>query len=179
MSISTIIGIMGLSIIATIGGICSRKPKDESSDDILETYVPAVEEPRAELKELPIETIEGIGPKYGSLLREAGIETVAELMISLPARVAEICSVDEAHAQRWVAMSRFCWLDSISEEDAEAIVYGGGILGLDELAESNPSELLEEIKNAVLRDLVQIPKGYTFTLDMVKSWIDEAKSLTE
>jgi hypothetical protein len=174
-----IIGIMGFSILAAIGGICSRQPKDPSEDDVVETYVPAVEEPRAELKELPIETIEGIGPKYGSLLREEGIETVAELMISVPARIAEICNVDEAHAQRWVAMSRFCWLDSISEEDAEAIVYGGGILDLDELAEANPTELLEEINDAVSRELVQIPKGYTFTLDMVKSWIAEAKSLSD
>ena len=174
---SVIVGIMGLSILIAIGGICNRKQGDESLDDIVETYVPEVELPRAELKELPIETIEGIGPKYGALLREKGIETVAELVIALPNSVAEICGVDEAQAQLWVAMSRFCWLDSISEEDAEAIVYGGGILDLEELADANATELLDEIKNAVSLGRVRIPKDYTFTMDMVNAWIKEAKSV--
>lgn len=176
---SMIVGIMGLSILIVIGGICNRKQRDESLDDIVETYVPEVELPRAELKELPIETIEGIGPKYGALLREKGIETVAELVVALPNSIAEICSVDEAQAQRWVAMSRFCWLDSISEEDAEAIVYGGGILDLQELADANAAKLLDEIKTAVSLGHVRIPADYTFTLDMVKAWINEARSFSE
>ncbi len=176
MSMSFIIGSLGFSILVIVGGICSRGSKDTTADTD-ETYVPAVEEPRAELKDLPIETIEGIGEKYGQLLREEGIETVAELLITPPGRVAEICDVSEAHAQRWVAMSRFCWLDTISEEDAEAIVYGGGVLDLSELAEANAETLLEEIKTAVSLGHVRVPEGYEFTLDMVKSWIEEAKTL--
>lgn len=173
---SLIVGAIGFSMLVIISGICSRKSKD-TIHDTMETYVPEVEEPRAELKELPIETIEGIGPKYGAMLRDEGIETVSELLITDPIRVAEICGVGESQAQRWVAMSRFCWLDSVSEEDAEAIVYGGGILDIDELAEADAEELLEEIESAVGRDIVRIPEGYTFNLDKVKSWIKEAKSL--
>ena len=173
---SFIIGSLGFSILVIVGGICSRGSKD-TTDDASETYVPAVEEPRAELKELPIETIEGIGEKYGQLLRDEGIETVAELLITPPERVAAICDVGEAVAQRWVAMSRFCWLESISEEDAEAIVYGGGILDLSELAKVKADILLEEIESAVSLGHVRVPEGYEFTLDMVKSWIEEAKNL--
>ena len=177
MSLSFIIGSLGFSILVIIGGICSRSTK-ETTDDTSETYVPEVEEPRAELKELPIETIEGIGEKYGSKLRAEGIETVAELLITSPSRIAEICDVSEAHAQRWIAMSRFCWLDSISEEDAEAIVYGGGVLDLGELAEAKAEVLLDEINSAVSLGHVRIPEGYEFTLDMVKDWIKEARDLS-
>ncbi len=174
MTMSFIIGSLGFSILVILGGICSRGSKATTDEEV---YVPEVEEPRAELKDLPIETIEGIGEKYGSLLREEGIETVAELLITPPERIAEICDVGEAHAQRWVAMSRFCWLDSISEEDAEAIVYGGGILDLSELSEANAEALLEEINSAVSLGHVRVPEGYEFTLDMIKRWIDEAKLL--
>ncbi len=154
-----------------IGSICSRGKKE----DLAETYVPQVEEPRAELEELPIETLEGIGPKYGEKLRAKGIDTVAKLVVTPAIEVAKICGVGDGIAQRWIGMGKFCWLESVSEEDAEAIVYGGGIMGMDELAIANAEELLKEIETSVRLDHVKIPQGYTFTLDMVKSWIAEAK----
>ena len=76
-------------------------------------------------------------------------------------------------------MAEFCWLDSVSEEDAEAIVYAGGILDLDELAEANPQELLDEILTSVELGHVLVPKGYDFTIEMVQSWIAEAKEKSE
>jgi hypothetical protein len=72
-------------------------------------------------------------------------------------------------------MSQFCWLDSVSEEDAEAIVYAGGIMDLDELAEADPKELLEEIVNSVDLGHVRVPENYTFNIEMVKKWVAEAK----
>jgi hypothetical protein len=63
------------------------------------------------------------------------------------------------------------WLDSVSEEDAEAIVYAGGIMDLDELAEADPNELLEEIVNSVDLGHVRVPENYTFNIEMVKKWV--------
>ncbi|MHA1956354.1 MAG: helix-hairpin-helix domain-containing protein [Candidatus Thorarchaeota archaeon] len=80
-----------------VGGLCGRsvkiKPVQTDYDPSVETYVPAVEEPRAELKELPIETVEGIGTKYGEMLRNAGIDTVSKLLTSKADEVAKICGV--------------------------------------------------------------------------------------
>jgi hypothetical protein len=168
-----------LAATIIVGGFCNRGEKVESprqdDDPMIETYVPAVEEPRAELKELPIETVEGIGTKYGEMLRNAGIDTVSKLLTSKADEVAKICGVGEDVANRWLAMSQFCWLDSVSEEDAEAIVYAGGIMDLDELAEADPKELLEEIVNSVDLGHVRVPENYTFNIEMVKKWVAEAK----
>jgi len=173
-----------VSAIALIGGICSRGAKTESDvqdsfSSQRETYVPAVEEPRAELEDLPIETIEGIGPKYGEMLRKKGIDTVAKLVTAKAEDIEKICRVATAVANRWIAMAEFCWLDSVSEEDAEAIVYGGGILDIVELAAADPQDLLEEVRNSVELGHVEIPQGYEFTLEMVQKWVAEAKERTE
>lgn len=173
--------------VPAIGVVCARRrevaevltsEKVAEEKPVVEEWTPEVEIPRAELAELPIETIEGIGPVYGKKLRDAGIETVQDLLASKADEVAKICGVGDAEAQRWIAMSRFCWLESISEEDAEAIVYAGGISTLKELAEANPEQLLRDIKEGVELGHVQVPEGYEFTLEMVKKWIEEAKDLT-
>ncbi|TXT55292.1 MAG: hypothetical protein BAJATHORv1_40203 [Candidatus Thorarchaeota archaeon] len=173
------------SATGLIGVVCS---KDSTAGEVVESravakkkvtpveeYVPEVEIPDAVLETLPIETIEGIGKAYGEDLRNAGIKTVHDLLKADAEKVAKICGVGEDIASRWIAMSRFAWLKSVSEEDAEAIVYGGGILGLGELAIANAQELLEDIQRAVELGHVKVPEGYTFTLDMVEKWIDEAK----
>ncbi|MBD3406942.1 MAG: DUF4332 domain-containing protein [Candidatus Lokiarchaeota archaeon] len=185
----SVVTLLMISATGLIGVVCS---KDSTAGEIVESravakkevhpieeYVPEVEIPDAVLESLPIETIEGIGKAYGEDLRNAGISTVYDLMKSNAEDVAKICDVGIDVASRWIAMSKFAWLKSVSEEDAEAIVYGGGILGLGELAIANPEELLEDIKRAVDLGHVQVPRGYTFNLEMVKKWIEEAKSHTK
>jgi predicted flap endonuclease-1-like 5' DNA nuclease len=100
----------------------ARKP-----DKHEEKYVPEVVEPKVELSELPIETIEGIGETYGSMLRDAGIDSVQDLLGTRPERVAEICGVGFEVAGKWITMGCFAWIDGISEEDAEDIVFTTGI----------------------------------------------------
>ena len=46
---------------------------------------------------------------------------------------------------------------------------------LDELDEANTQALLDEIKNSVELGHVLVPEGYEFTIQMVQSWIEEAK----
>ncbi|MHA2002806.1 MAG: DUF4332 domain-containing protein [Candidatus Thorarchaeota archaeon] len=138
-------------------------------------YVPKVEEPEAKLQELPIETIEGIGSVYGGKLRKAGIATVEDLLTAGTIQVARICGVSQEIATRWQAMSRFCWLDGISEEDSEAIVHVD-IISYQDLANAEPDILLAKVIQAVADGTVEVPEGYVFTIDMVKTWIQAAKT---
>ncbi len=140
-----------------------------------EEYVPEVKEAKVVLSELPIETIEGIGDKFGKLLRAEGIDSVQDLVNADAKRVAEITGVRSRQAERWIAMARFAELEVISEEDAEAIVVAVGIQDLKGLAKADANKLLVQIQKAVAQEKVRIPAGYEFTLEKVKSWIAAAK----
>ncbi|MHA2141973.1 MAG: DUF4332 domain-containing protein [Candidatus Thorarchaeota archaeon] len=168
-----------------IGVVCSSKSsadadvvssaKTSKEEVSTEEYVPKVEEPAASLEELPIETIEGIGSVYGKKLRKAGIATVEDLLAAGTIQVARICGVSQEIAAKWQAMSRFCWLDGISEEDSEAIVLIG-IQSYNDLATAEPDVLLSKVTQAVEDGTVEVPEGYEFTIDMVQTWIQAAKT---
>jgi len=142
-----------------------------------EKHVPEVVQPKVELSQLPIETIEGIGETYGAMLRDEGIDSVQDLLGTRPERVAEICGVGSEIAGKWVAMGRFAWIDGISEEDAEAIVYATGIITLDDLAAADPEALLRKVKSALASEEFRVPAGYKFDLKKVRGWVDAAKDL--
>jgi predicted flap endonuclease-1-like 5' DNA nuclease len=149
----------------------------ETTDEHRELHVPAVEKPAAPLMDLPIESIEGIGPVYGKKLRDAGIPTVEEMLASDPNEVAKICDINVEQAERWIAMSRFSWLDTVSEEDAEAIVFATGMEDLKSLANANANDLYKKIEAALAEGDVRVPAGYKFSPEQIQKWIDEAKSL--
>jgi predicted flap endonuclease-1-like 5' DNA nuclease len=150
----------------------------KTPDKHAEEHVPKVVVPQAQLEDLPIETIEGIGQVYGKELRSAGIKTVEDLVDSDPKRISEICDIAESVAKRWIGMARFTWLDSVSEEDAEAIVFAAGLTTLKALAKADASELLHKIEAAVKSGDVRVPAGYKFSLKKVEAWISEAKALS-
>ena len=154
-----------------------KKPEPAEPEEHAEMHVPAVEQPAAPLTDLPIESIEGIGPVYGGKLRDAGIPTVQELLAADPDQVASVCDVGVEEAERWIAMGRFSWLDTVSEEDAEAIVFATGMEDLKSLAEANAENLYKKIEAALAAGDVRVPAGYTFSVDQIQKWIDEAKSL--
>ncbi|MFW9770241.1 MAG: DUF4332 domain-containing protein [Candidatus Thorarchaeota archaeon] len=154
-------------------------PEPESEEEEhAEEYVPAVEAPAAKLSKLPIETIEGIGEIYGKELKAAGIATVADLMVADVDKVAEVTDVNKAQAERWIAMSRFAWLDEVSEEDAEAIVFATGISDLKSLAGASADDIYEKIQTALDEGDVRVPAGYKFSKHQIQTWIDAAKRLT-
>ncbi len=164
---------------ATAAGVPSADtiPESPASGDTTEVYVPEVVKPRAFLSELPVETIEGIGTAYGMELRNAGIVTVDDLLAAEPERVAEICGVSVKMAERWISMSRFTWMEEVSEEDAEALV-AVGMTELKELAAADPYDLFDRIRGAVDRGEVQVPEGYEISVEAVQKWIEAAKDLT-
>lgn len=152
------------------------KPKPKDTQKHAEVHTPEVVKPVVSLNELPIETIEGIGEKYGAMLRSKGIDSVDDLINADPVKIAEITDVGLSVAKRWIAMSRFAWLDGISEEDAEAIVFGTGIKTVKELARADPAELLRKIKTAVKSGDVRIPAGYEFTIEKAEQWVESARN---
>jgi predicted flap endonuclease-1-like 5' DNA nuclease len=154
------------------------EPEPEPEEEHAEEYVPEVEAPAAELSKLPIETIEGIGEVYGKELKAAGIATVADLMVADVDKVAEVTDVNVEQAERWIAMSRFAWLDEVSEEDAEAIVFATGIQDLKSLAASSAEDIYNKIQTALDEGDVRVPAGYTFSKNQIQTWIDAAKRLT-
>ncbi|TFG98868.1 DUF4332 domain-containing protein [Candidatus Thorarchaeota archaeon] len=153
------------------------EPAEPEEKEHAELHVPAVEKPAAPLTDLPIESIEGIGPVYGRKLREAGIPTVEEMLAADPENVAKICDVNVEQAERWIAMSRFSWLDTVSEEDAEAIVFATGMDDLKSLSEASAEDLYKKITDAIAEGDVRVPAGYKFSVEQIQKWIDEAKSL--
>lgn len=154
------------------------KDVPEPEREHAEEYTPEVEVPTAELADLPIETIEGIGEVYGKELRAAGISTVADLMKADANRVAETTDVNVEQAARWIAMSKFAWLHEISEEDAEAIVFATGITDLKTLANASARDIYSKIKNALDEGDVRVPAGYKFSIEQIQTWIDAAKRHT-
>jgi len=153
------------------------KAAPRPADEHAEVYVPEVVKATVEPSKLPIETIEGIGPVYGKLLRDAGFPTVADMVAVDAERIAEICDVNVHQAEKWIAMSRFAWLDEISEEDAEAIVFATGITDLEALASANADDVFAKVKRALADGDVRVPSGYVITLEKVRTWIDAARKL--
>ena len=155
-----------------------KKPKPSKKPDRHEErHVPEVVQPKVELSDLPIETIEGIGSTYGSMLRNEGIDSVQDLLGTRPEKIAEICDVSSESAGRWIAMARFAWIDGISEEDAEAIVFATGITTLDNLAAADPETLLRKVKSALASEEFRVPAGYAFNIKKVRGWVAAAKDL--
>ncbi len=140
-----------------------------------EEFVPAVTYPSPGKKQLPIETIEGIGKAYGDKLRKGGIEWVEDLAHADPGKVSKLGDISDMIAKKWIAMARLTWLDDVSEEDAETIVLGANITSIEQLAEANPEDLYNQVSTAEKFGRVQVPKGYSITKAMVEKWITSAK----
>jgi hypothetical protein len=140
-----------------------------------EEFVPEVLLPQPGTKQLPIETIEGIGKAYGDKLREGSIEWVEDLALTTPDNVMKLTGVNQLHAQKWIAMARLTWLDDVSNEDAECIVLGAHITSIEELAVADPDDLYNKVSTAEKFGRVQVPQGYTISKDKVRKWIASAQ----
>ena len=147
----------------------------------------AVAPPQVEGDDLQL--LEGIGPKYNQLLREAGINTYAELAASEPDRLAIIIGAPpwrSVNYEAWIAQARFAaagdqdGLDALQKElysrsgDNLTLIYGlgdsynraladAGIYTYADLAAKSPAEIKPIVAGAGLRQA-----DY-------ESWIAEAK----
>jgi len=140
-----------------------------------EEFVPEVMLPAPGKKQLPVNTIEGIGKAYGEKLTKGGIEWVEDLALTTPEKIMKLVDVSGFVAKKWIAMARLTWLDDVSEEDAECIVLGANITSIEELAVTKVDDLYNKVSTAEKFGRVQVPAGYTITKAMVQKWIDSAK----
>ncbi|MEM3737574.1 MAG: DUF4332 domain-containing protein [Candidatus Bathyarchaeia archaeon] len=128
-----------------------------------------------------VEVIEGIGPEIAKKLRSIAVNTVSDLALSSVDSLKR-ASISEKVARELIGMaklmvkSELAGLSGVDEEAAELLVRGARIDSKEKLAEANPEELYAKLKETVDKRAVRLPKGYTFTVDDVKRWVESAKA---
>ena len=126
----------------------------------------------------PIKDIEGIGPVYAEKLADMGIHTVHALLDKGCARsgrkeLAEKTGISETLVLEWVNMADLFRIEGIGEEYSD-LLEEAGVDTVVELSKRVPENLhakLEQV-NEEKKLVKQLP-----TLDTVKKWIEQAKTL--
>ncbi len=126
----------------------------------------------------PIETIEGIGGKYGDILRKHGIKRTHHLLERGATRkgrkdVAELTGVNEKLILKWTNMCDLMRIKGVGEEYSELLEVAG-VDTIKELRTRKPENLHAAMLEAnTKRKLVrQLP-----SLSQVENWVTQAKSL--
>ena len=125
-----------------------------------------------------IEEIEGIGPKSGEKLREAGIATSDALLEQAGTRpgrkeLAERTGLSETRILTWVNMVDLCRVKGIGPEFAE-LLQASGVDTVLELATRNAENLAAKCAevNAEKKLTRRVPNA-----EVITGWIEEAKDL--
>lgn len=122
--------------------------------------------------------IEGIGPKYQVVLKEAGVASVEALlkMGSTPkgrATLAETTKISDKLILEWVNHADLFRIKGVGEEYSD-LLEEAGVDTVVELAKRVPANLVEKMAsaNAEKKLVRQLP-----TLKMVTDWVAQAKAL--
>lgn len=126
----------------------------------------------------PIKEIEGIGPTYAEKLANIGINTVHALLDKGCTRtgrkeLAEKTGISETLVLEWVNMADLFRIEGIGEEYSD-LLEEAGVDTVVELSKRVPENLYAKLKevNEQKKLVKQLPP-----LDMVKKWIEQAKTL--
>lgn len=122
--------------------------------------------------------IEGIGPKYQVVLKEAGVASVEALlkMGSTPkgrATLAETSKISDKLILEWVNHADLFRIKGVGEEYSD-LLEEAGVDTVVELAKRVPANLVEKMAsiNTEKKLVRQLP-----TLKMVADWVAQAKAL--
>ena len=122
--------------------------------------------------------IEGIGPKYAELLAKEGIKTVEGLLKAAALmkdrkKLSESLGISDKLILEWVNLADLFRIKGIGEEYSD-LLEEAGVDTVPELAQRNPSNLLEKMTQINKeKDLVRrLP-----VLSQVESWVEQAKAL--
>lgn len=122
--------------------------------------------------------IEGIGPKFAAMLKQAGIENQEELLHVCSSRRGRLMLADKTGIShklilKWTNQADLARVNGISEEYAE-LLEKAGVDSIPELAHRNPEHLYSELKekNEVSHLVRHVP-----ALPQVVNWVEEAKKL--
>lgn len=126
-----------------------------------------------------IESIEGIGPKYGTALRNIGIDSVEKLLdAGCEARgrkaLAEKTGINEGHLLKCVNMADLFRIKGIGGQYAE-LLESAGVDTVKELRNRNAASLAEKMRetNKTKKVVRQTPADKT-----VEKWVAQAKQLS-
>ncbi len=127
---------------------------------------------------MKIEDIEGIGPKFGELLRNQGISNPNKLLdqgCTTKGRktLAEKTGIDDSRILKWVNLCDLCRISGISTQYSE-LLEAAGVDTVKELRNRNAENLADKVKeiNAAKKLVRQTP-----SLKSIQSWVEQAKSL--
>lgn len=125
-----------------------------------------------------IEDIEGIGPSMGAALRDAGINTVDQLLDAAcdkqgRTELAAKTKITESRLLKWVNMADLFRVRGIASQYAE-LLEGVGVDTVKELKQRNADNLVAKM-NEVNGQKKLVRK--TPSVKVVSAWIEQAKVL--
>lgn len=127
---------------------------------------------------MKIEDIEGIGPKYGKILRDNGINSPAKLLSACAnpggrKDVEKKTGMSHSHILRWTNLADLCRIKGVSTQYSE-LLEAAGVDSVKELRNRNAENLTEKMKevNAAKKLVRAVPSG-----KLVADWVSQAKSM--
>jgi predicted flap endonuclease-1-like 5' DNA nuclease len=125
-----------------------------------------------------IKDIEGIGPVYAEKLSGVGVKTVEQLLEKGANRsgreeLEKSTGISHALILEWINMADLFRIKGVGEEYSD-LLEEAGVDTVKELAQRNADNLFQKLEEVnTQKKLVR----RTPTVDMVKDWIEQAKSL--
>jgi hypothetical protein len=132
-----------------------------------------------DLGNIPVKEIESIGDKLEKALSKINITTIGELSLAKAPLIASAIRISETRAQGMIDMAGLMShlvISGFKEQVVELLVKGCGIVSIKQLSDALPEELFSACQNAVKSGKVKIPRGFKFTIEDVKAWINYASS---
>jgi predicted flap endonuclease-1-like 5' DNA nuclease len=125
-----------------------------------------------------IEKVEGIGPKYASILRDVGIRTTGALLNAGASKrgrevLAGKSGISETLILEWVNLVDLMRIKGVGEEYSD-LLEEAGVDSVKELRNRIPENLHQKmLETNQMKRLVRRPPS----LKQIKSWVAQAKSL--
>ena len=125
-----------------------------------------------------VEEIEGIGPSMGAALRDAGINTVDQLLDTACDKrgrtsLAEKTQISESRLLKWANMADLFRIRGVASQYAE-LLEGAGVDTVKELRNRNADNLAATMKEVnEQKNLVRKTPSAT----VVASWVNQARVL--
>jgi len=134
----------------------------------------------ADITNIPVEEIEGIGPGYGRRLREIGASTTSELLTKCSsaagrAEVVEYVGVEDLAVRRWTSAADFFRIPGMTGDAAE-ILEASGIRTIQGLAGQSASELADRLASVNEEQRLVVREALP-SQAAVASWIQIATGL--
>jgi predicted flap endonuclease-1-like 5' DNA nuclease len=127
---------------------------------------------------MKIETIEGIGPKFGKTLRKHGVRSTGELLKKGASKkgrtaLAEATGITDTLILEWVNLADLMRVKGIGEEYSD-LLEEAGVDTIKELRRRSPANLHKKMLEVnIEKKLVRRPPA----LSMVEGWVAQAKEL--